>query len=138
MRVRNHLLFLLVILSLVFSINTQAQAQVTVVRGGSENPVVTIGKSTFYGGATGLLLGLALTLVIEEDTGDILKWSFVGGTFGGFLLGIYHVANRPQPSSALLQFDSGKLVKLNVPKPRVTFTRDRSVDFKVPIASFSL
>ncbi|MFQ5674816.1 MAG: hypothetical protein ACE5G1_02880 [bacterium] len=128
---------LIITLSLV-AVYSNAQAQVTVVRGGQENPVISIAKSTLYGAATGVLLGLALTLVVDEDTGDILKWSFVGGTFGGFLFGIYHVSTRPEPSAALLQFDARGLVKMNVPKPQLRLNRDRTVDFRVSLMSLSL
>lgn len=138
MRIKILLSFLLIIVLITLGVNSAAQAQVTVVRAGQENPVITIGKSTLYGGATGLLLGLALTLVIDEDTGDVIKWSFVGGTFGGFLLGIYHVATRPQPSSAMLQFRGSRLAKVALPQPQVRFDRNRSMDFKVAILSVSL
>jgi hypothetical protein len=136
MRANNKTFFLLLLMVLMLVMAGESSAQVTVVRGGSENPVITIGKSTLYGGATGLLLGLALSLVVDEDTGDIVKWSFVGGTFGGFFLGAYHVATRPQPRSAFLQFDSTRLVKIGIPQPQVRLQGDRSMS--VPIVSLSL
>jgi hypothetical protein len=46
-----------------------------------------------------------VALVAEENEENIVKWFFVGGVFGGFAYGIYHVATRPEPSSALLEFD---------------------------------
>ncbi|MCG8605855.1 hypothetical protein MJD09_12760 [bacterium] len=135
MKAKNTAAFLLLVVLLMFAITCESNAQVTVVRGGSENPVITIGKSTLYGGATGLLLGLALSLVVDEDTGDIVKWSFVGGTFGGFLLGVYHVATRPQPQSAFLQFDS-KGLRVAAPQPQIRLQGDRSMS--LPIVSLSL
>ena|SRR3990172_4821911 len=126
------------VLILIFFFTTTSQAQVQIVRTGQENPVVTIGKSTLYGAGTGLLLGLALSLVVDEDTGDILKWSFVGGTFGGFFLGIYHVASRPQPASAMLQFNSTGLAKVTLPQPQLSFNQNRSLDFRVNLVSLSL
>ncbi|NIR49271.1 hypothetical protein GWO43_02050 [candidate division KSB1 bacterium] len=137
MRIR-HLLLLFLLLSILSMSVSSAQAQVTTTRSGEENPVVTIGKATLYGGATGLLLGLALTLVVDEDTGDILKWSFVGGTFGGFLFGIYHVTSRPQASAAMFQFDSRGLAKVRLPQPRVGLSKHRSLSVNVPIMSLSL
>jgi len=128
----------------VLSLSSVAQAQVTVVRGGAENPMVTIGKSTLYGAGTGLLIGLALTLVVDGETGDIMKWSFIGGTFGGFAMGLYHVANRPQPSSgALFNFDSGGLAKVKLPEPQLQFSRDRftrsqSLEMKINLVCFKL
>ena len=99
--------------------------------------VVTIGKSTLYGGATGLLLGLALALVVDESTGDIMRWSFVTGTFGGFLIGVYHVANRPQPSSAMLQFNASGLVKVALPKPELRLGSNRSLGLRLNLVSLS-
>lgn len=128
---------LFVTIVLIVSSNSEVKAQVHVVRSGQENPVITIGKSTLYGAATGVLLGLALTLVVDEPTGDVLKWSFVGGTFGGFILGVYHVATRPQPSSAMLQLDSGGLAKMTLPKPQFRFN-NRALEFRVNVVSFSL
>jgi hypothetical protein len=127
---------------MILSFSKEVHAQVQVVRSGQENPMVTIGKSTLYGGATGLLVGLALSLVVDEDTGTVLKWGFVGGTLGGLMFGIYHVATRPQPSSALLQFDSDRLAKVAVPQPQVRFQSMKdgrhSPVIKVPIVSVSL
>lgn len=142
MRSNITLILLLIVLIVSFSVSSNLHAQVQVVRTGQENPVITIGKSTLYGGATGLLLGLALSLVVDEDTGDIVKWSFVGGTFGGFLVGIYHVASRPQPSSALLQFDSSRLVKVALPQPHVRFRSakdgSRHRELEVSLVSITL
>ncbi len=131
-------LFMVMVLLFVFVMNSASQAQVRVVRSGQENPVVTIGKSTLYGGATGLLLGLALALVLEQDTGDIIRWSFVSGTFGGFLVGVYHVANRPQPSSAMLQFNSTGLAKIRLPKPELRLGANSSLGLRVNLVSLSL
>lgn len=143
MNFRNLVITLLLIMFTLLAFTSGAEAQVAIVRGAHENPVVSIAKSTLYGGATGVLLGLALTLVVDEPTGDILKWSFVGGTFGGFLYGIYHVSTRPQPTAALLQFDTKGLAKVAVPQPQIRFqrerfSRDRSLDFKVNLMSLSL
>ncbi len=143
MNFRNFVITFLVIMFIFLAFSSSAEAQVTIIRGSHENPVISIAKSTLYGGATGILLGLALTLVVDESTGDILKWSFVGGTFGGFLYGIYHVSTRPQPTAALLQFDTKGLAKVVVPKPQVQFnrerfSRDKSLDFKITLMSLSL
>lgn len=135
----NHpMAIVVVVIVLLLSVNQIAQAQTHVVRGGDENPVVTIGKSTLYGAGTGLLLGLALTLVIDEDTGDVIKWSFVGGTFGGFILGIYHVATRPSPSSALLQFDETGLARIGVPEPQIMLRRQTGLEMKLNLVSLKL
>ncbi len=143
MNFRNFVITFLVIMFTFLAFNSSAEAQVTIIRGSHENPVISVAKSTLYGGATGVLLGLALTLVVDEPTEDILKWSFVGGTFGGFFYGIYHVSTRPQPTAALLQFDTKGLAKVAVPKPQVQFnrerfSRDKSLDFKITLMSLSL
>ncbi|MBM3320903.1 MAG: hypothetical protein FJY73_09535 [Candidatus Eisenbacteria bacterium] len=82
----------------------ESAAQVVVTRQGDENPAISITKSIFWGGLGGLILGSAIALVAEEDEGDIIKWSFVGGTFAGLAVGIWHVTRRPEPEGALLEF----------------------------------
>jgi uncharacterized membrane protein YdcZ (DUF606 family) len=114
------------------------QAQVTVVRTGEENPMVTIAKSTLYGAATGVILGLALSLAVDEDFGDVMKWSFVGGTLGGFFIGVYHVATRSQPSSALLQFNETGFARVALPTPVLRVSKDRSLDLRVSLVSLTL
>jgi hypothetical protein len=99
-----------------------AGAQVVISREGAENPAVSITKSIFWGGLGGLILGGAIALVAEDNEGDIIKWSFVGGTAAGLAVGIWHVATRPQPSSALL--DVGP-EKTRVALPRATWERLR-------------
>jgi len=91
-----------------------AGAQVTVVRQGEENAFITIAKSTAWGGLGGLVLGGAVALIADENQDDILKWFFVGGVCGGLGYGIYHVATRDHPSSALLRIDQDG-VDWNIP-----------------------
>lgn len=140
---RTRLILVALMLIICGTFNSELQAQVKVIRGGNENPMVSIAKSTIYGAGTGLIMGLALALVVDEDTGEIMKWSFVSGTFVGFGVGVYHVANRSGPSSSLLQFDRSRLVKINVPEPQLAinsasvYDARKSLDFRVPIASFS-
>lgn len=84
-----------------------ASAAPTVQRQGSENPVLEVAKSTLFGALGGLVLGGAIALASSGDNdGDIVKWSFIGGTFVGFGYGIYHVATRPKVT-ALLEFQGG-------------------------------
>ncbi len=80
-----------------------ARAAVNVERQGAENPVLEVAKSTVYGGLAGLLLGGAIALVSDnnDNDGDIVKWSFVGGTFLGLGYGIYHVASRPKATAVI-------------------------------------
>ena len=61
-------------------------AAVNVSRTGSENPMVEVARSIIWGGVAGLVVGSAIALAGNGDnSGDIIKWSFVGGTF---LLGL--------------------------------------------------
>jgi len=129
---------LVVVCLMAFGLNSSARAQVTVVRGGNENPMVSVAKSTFYGALTGLLVGGALVLATESDDGDIMRWSFVGGTFGGLILGLYHVANRPGPSNSMLHFNSKGLQKARLPKPMLRMSRTTGYEVKVPLLAFSL
>jgi hypothetical protein len=115
-----------------------SRADVDVIRGGAENPVVTIAKSTFWGGLTGLVLGGAIALVVDDNQEDIVKWSFVAGVFGGFAFGVYHVATRPSPESSLLQIDDEGLA-LNIPAAQVVWSGDRgarSVGAKIALFSY--
>lgn len=53
------------------------------------DPLMTIAKNTLLGGATGLILGGTLTLVVDEqDRSEVVRWGAVIGTFGGFALGV--------------------------------------------------
>ncbi|RPJ45258.1 MAG: hypothetical protein EHM19_05590 [Candidatus Latescibacterota bacterium] len=96
--------FLALAIALSVSAPPGASAQVVVSRQGDENPAISITKSIFWGGLGGLILGSAIALVAEEDEGEIIKWSFVGGTFAGLAVGIWHVTNRPEPRGALLEW----------------------------------
>jgi hypothetical protein len=84
--------------------------------------MVSVFKSTIYGGLAGLVLGLAVELVDEDSDGDAVKWGFVGGTFFGFGYGIYHVAHRPGPGRALLEGGSDGW-EWAAPQPRLVVRR---------------
>ncbi len=116
----------ILILAILLASAIPLHAQVTVERHGQENPVAEIAKATLWGGAAGLVLGLAVALVADKNEEDIVKWFFVGGVFGGFGYGIYHVATRPKPSSALLEFDENG-VNWNLPAVALqpSFTGER-------------
>ena len=83
-------------------------ADVNVSRTGSENPMVEVARSTFWGGMAGLMLGTAVALATDGTDGDgsVIRWSFVGGTFIGFGVGMYHVMSRPSPT-AILELEHG-------------------------------
>jgi hypothetical protein len=52
--------------------------------------IVTVAKDAVYGGATGLLLGGVLALVLpSEKRDDAIRWGVVVGTFAGFGYGLY-------------------------------------------------
>ncbi len=143
MKIRNLVITLLLIMFTFLAFNSSAEAQVTVVRGGQENPIISVAKSTMWGMVTGVLLGLAINVASDADSKEVYRWSFVGGTFAGFIYGVYHVANRPQPSASLIQFDTEGLAKFNLPQPqlqvsRERFSLDKSLDFKVSLMSLSL
>jgi hypothetical protein len=137
MNKRSLLLALAAILILLSFFTNVADAQVQVVRGGEENPVVTIAKSTLYGAGAGLLLGFAAALVVENNEGEIIKWSFVGGTFGGFLFGVYHAATRPKPTASLLKIQPDGLAKWSLPQPQVRLSRDGSFAITADLVEIS-
>lgn len=97
--------FIVALAATLFSLPLQATADVDVIRAGAENPAVTVAKSTFWGGVTGLILGGAVALVADKNEDDIIKWFFVGGVFAGFGYGVYHVTTREEPTSSLLRID---------------------------------
>lgn len=137
MKRNSALAILLVVILLTMVFNSKAAAQVTVIRSGEENPMVTIGKSTLYGAGTGILIGLALSLVVDEDFGDVMKWSFVGGTLGGFTIGVVHVITRSRANSSLLNFDSKGFAGFALPIPDVRVAADKSLGVRVPVVSLS-
>jgi hypothetical protein len=95
-------------------------ADVNIERHGTENPLVEVFKSTVYGALAGLVVGGAIALAAQGDedtTGDIFRWSIVGGTMIGLGAGIYFVAKRPQPG-ALLELKDGGLA-LHPTPPRL-------------------
>jgi hypothetical protein len=101
------ILFLLLATSLpATAMSRAAVAAVNVERHGSENPMQEVAKSVIYGGLTGLVIGSAIAIADDGgNDGDIIRWSFVGGTFFGLAYGIYHVHTRPQ---ALLELEDGE------------------------------
>jgi hypothetical protein len=85
-----------------------ASAQIIETRQGDANPMVSVFKSTIYGGLAGLVVGLAIAVASDDnDDGDAIRWGFVGGTFLGLGYGIYDVATRPSPGRALLEGGAG-------------------------------
>ncbi|MFH1144415.1 MAG: hypothetical protein V1774_07735 [Candidatus Eisenbacteria bacterium] len=57
---------------------------------GAAEPLIVVLKNTLLGTATGLILGATLTLVVDEDSrSEVVRWSAVLGTFGGFGLGLW-------------------------------------------------
>lgn len=106
-----------------------ASAQIVETRSDDANPMVSVFKSTLYGGGAGTLLGLAIAVADNDDdgnNGDAIRWGFVAGTFFGFAYGIYHVSTRPQPR-ALLQGGPGRAWALAPPDIRISPRRGASV-----------
>jgi len=113
---RFHMRALIITLVITMTFAASARADVDVIRTGYENPALVIAKSTLYGAGAGLCVGLAVAVAVEDHEKEILRWSFVGGTLGGFLLGVVHVATRPDATTSLLEVDAGGLA-LGVPAP---------------------
>jgi hypothetical protein len=58
----------------------------------SSNDLLTIAKSSLFGGLVGLVLGGVTALVVDSDKrDDSVRWGIVLGTFGGFAYGVYSV-----------------------------------------------
>jgi hypothetical protein len=119
------MVFVAALVVTLHSLPLQVTADVDVVRLGAENPAVTIAKSTFWGGVTGLILGGAVALVVDDDQEDIIKWFLVGGVFAGFGYGVYHVATREAPTSSLLRIEEEGLA---LGMPSVEISREASAE----------
>jgi hypothetical protein len=62
-----------------------------------DNKILEVAKCTIYGGATGLLVGGVLTLVVKDDNrDDVVRWGVVIGTFGGLAYGLYDVSKQKE------------------------------------------
>lgn len=132
---------LLIILFLLLLIPVkQSTAQVEVERTGAENPMVVIGKATLYGMGTGVLLGSAYSLAsADANFGESVKWGFVAGTGGGFLIGAIYVLTRPAPSqSAMLNFEKFELTKVTVPSTRLLVNRDKITGVEMHLLEVNL
>jgi hypothetical protein len=102
-----------------------------------ESPIATIGKSTFYGSLTGLLVGGAAALVSGGSAGETVKWSFVAGTAVGFAWGVYDVNTRPEPESAMLSLNSNGSATFNLPKPRLARTENGDLGLEMSVLSLA-
>ena len=100
---------------------------VSVIRDDPENPLISVSKSTFYGALGGSLISLALMLLTKAKDEHLFKWSFAGGTFLGLGYGIYHVATRPQPSEAMLEWDKDGLKRAALPSLDLQFDEQGDV-----------
>jgi hypothetical protein len=76
---------------------------VSPARAGSER-ILAVAESALYGGATGLLLGGVLTLVVKPDNrDDVVRWGVVAGTFLGFGYGLYDARGAKEGFSELVR-----------------------------------
>lgn len=92
-----------------------ALATPTVVHA-EENAMLTVSKTIIYGGLAGLILGSAIALAADDNEGDVIKWSFVAGTFAGLGVGIHSVSNRGPSQGAILSIEGDRLA-WNTPAP---------------------
>ena len=103
-----------ILLSVFTSTHLWAAPQnIQIVREDSENPFVSIAKSTFYGATLGSIISFAIMLATNGDDSTIFKVSFISGTGLGLGYGIYHVATRD--SHATIQI-SDKGTSLGIPQ----------------------
>ncbi len=66
--------------------------------------ILIVAKNAVYGGATGLLLGGVLTLVVpSESRDDMVRWGVVLGTFAGFGYGLYEARGQKDGFSERVQ-----------------------------------
>ena len=110
--------------------------EIKIVREGYENPFKEVAKSTTAGFGAGLVLAMAINLVFD-DTEEVGKWLVFGGTVAGLASGIYHVSKRPQPRTALMQFEPKGEAKLAMPQPQLYFENGKISGVGVPLFSAS-
>ncbi len=79
----------------------RSSGSVSISRSGSENPMVEIARSIFWGGVAGFAVGTAITLADDHHSAEPMRWGTVIGTFAGLGAGVYFVATRPIPESML-------------------------------------
>jgi len=104
---------------------------------GHESSVATVGKSTFYGALTGLLVGGATALVAGGNSGEILKWSFVAGTSVGLIWGIHDVSTRPEQNSAMFSLKSDGSTMVSLPKSQLSIRADGDLGFDMTVFSLT-
>jgi hypothetical protein len=86
--------------SVVVLILAASFAAGSMARAAENNRILTMTKDALYGGATGLLLGGVLTLVVDSHhRDDVLRWGVVVGTFAGFGYGVYEVSHGAEEFS---------------------------------------
>jgi hypothetical protein len=102
-----------------------------------ESSVATVGKSTFYGALTGLLVGGAAALVSGGSSGEILKWSFVGGTAAGFIWGVHDVSTRPDQRAAMFSLGGDGSTLVSFPSPQLSLSDDGSLGFDMTVFSLA-
>lgn len=95
-RVWAHLLWVVPLLVMSGSTASPAQAD--------DERIVTVAKDAVYGGATGLLLGGVLALVVpSENRDDVVRWGVVIGTFAGFGYGLFEGQGEKDGFSELVR-----------------------------------
>ncbi len=91
--------------------------------------------SAYNGAIAGTVLGLAASLVVENDGGETVKWGFVLGTFGGFIWGVSYASKS---SSAALDLGLDQPARVSLPMPTLLRAPDRSLEVRVPLLSIQL
>ena len=101
----------------------RASGSVNINRGSSENPMIEIARSVFWGAVAGTAVGLAIAVADDNSGAEPVRWGFVIGTFVGLGAGVYFVNQRAQPQS-LLEWRGGGLVPGPAPLAALEPTRD--------------
>ncbi len=69
---------------------------------GSDRQLITLTKTTIYGGLLGGLLGLTSALIVKEDSrDDVIRWGVAIGAVSGFAYGIFSIAHGNDDLSSL-------------------------------------
>jgi hypothetical protein len=98
-----------------------------------DSPMLSIFKSTVFGGLAGLALGGAVELVADSSDGDAAKWGFVAGVFFGFGYGVWHETRKPD-SQGFLHGDADGW-QLSAPTVELRLGGEAAWEIRSPLAS---
>ncbi len=89
--------FSVLLATLVVMLSLPSAARPQIPELGDHNAVMSVGLGTIGGALLGLGVGVTLGDAVDDEgiDGDVVRWSYVVGTLGGFLLGVVDASSQP-------------------------------------------